>query len=473
MRNKPLAFQIWIVIVCITVGIFLLVSLLLPPFLNKNLSRSIYSTIEQGQKTALRRGTEILPQSPSAIERDQEQQDRRAVKSFVLGRNGQPLTAARGIPANLADDIYKEALAQTTLSARYMLDMGDERVYYVIRKVSPMNRQFYYVSYMWDTYYKDLMNSLIRQLVALTGILVLLSLFPAIWLSRYLSRPLVKLGGFVKSIADRQWNEPLAMNRKDEIGMLADSIEIMRERLKRQDDYQQTMLQHISHELKTPVMVIASYTQSIQDGIYPQGSLENSLSVIEQESGRLDKKINDLLYLTKLDYLAAGGQIRQEIKLDALVESVVDRLRWKRKELDYLIELAPSIIHGDPEQWVVAVENLLDNQIRYACSKVVVRLEEIRGGGHEATDGHAFYRQEAAAEPAPARGFALILGNDGPPLSEESKNGLFQTFGKGQGGQFGLGLAIVRRIAELHLATVTAANTSEGVQFRILLPVHP
>lgn len=461
MKNRPLAFQIWIVIVCVTTGIFLLVSLLLPTFLSKNLSRGIYHSIEEEQIRTLQRGSNLLNKDATAVQRDLEQQDKRAVKSFAITPTGQPLLAGRSIPAKLTDQVYKEAQIQKNVSARYVMDIADERLYYVIRKVEILNRNVYFVSYMWDTYYKDLMASLIRQLIILTGILVLLSLFPAIWLSRYLSRPLVRLSGFVKSIANRQWNEPLIIGRKDEIGKLAESIEVMRDQLKRQDDYQKTMLQHISHELKTPVMVIRSYTQSIQDGIFPQGSLEHSLSVIEQESARLDRKIRHLLYLTKLDYKATGPTVRQEIQLDRLVDSVVERLRFRRQEISCHVKLTPAVLYGDPEQWMVAVENLLDNQIRYARSQVWISLTEFRGEGKD-TD---------RLSPIPPK-WQLTLSNDGPPVQDDILRSLFQPFHTGPGGSFGLGLAIVKRVADLHHADVSAVNLEDGVRFRIIIPVE-
>lgn len=455
MKNKPLSFQIWVVIVCLTTSIFILVCTLLPLFLNQYLSREMYASIESEQELTLRRGASNLQQEADSIQREVEQQDKRTVKTFLLRDAASPANPLRNVPEPLLAKAKEQVLSQSADSARYSLELSDERLFYVIRKLPLRNRNVFMVSYMWDTYYHDLMKGMIRQLVKLTGIVMLLSFFPAVWLSRYLSRPLVRLGGFVKSMASRQWQEPLHMDRKDEIGQLAASIEIMRDQLKRQDDYQQSMLQHVSHELKTPVMVIRSYTQSIQDGIYPKGDLEGSLQVIEQESERLDKRIRDLLYLTKLDYMANGQIVRKELRLDLLLESVAERLKWQKPGLEYRMSLAPVTINGDPEQWTVAVENLLDNQIRYARSLVGIHLTAANPGGPA---GEAVHK--------------LVFGNDGPPLPDGMEEQLFSTFRKGPEGQFGLGLAIVRRITDLHHAKVRAVNTPNGVEFRIFLPAE-
>jgi two-component system sensor histidine kinase CssS len=194
-------------------------------------------------------------------------------------------------------------------------------------------------------------------------------------------------------------------------------------------------------------MVIRSYAQSIQDGIYPKGDLQTSVDVIDQEAERLEKRIRSLLYLTKLDYLSTQKQVRLEtVRLDRLAEEVVERLRWKRPELEWSLRLDPLTVRGDREQWTIALENMLDNQIRYAASGISVSTEAVGPGG-----GGGLFK----------------VRNDGPPIEPDLLAGLFGEFRKGQHGEFGLGLAIVKRIADLHQASVTAVNTAEGVEFRV------
>lgn len=453
MKNKPLALQIWLVIALLTIGICFLLWLTIPSMLGEFFSREMYKTIEAEQISRLGRVEGILDQDRQ-IERDQERQDIRSVTTFVLQENGRlVLPRIQRLPQRVVTEIRDEALGQTSESARYAKQIEDQRIFYVIRKITARSRTFYVVSYMWNTYYEDLVHSLLRQLTRLMGIVVLISWFPAILLARHLSKPLVKLEGAVKQISDRNWNQPISIDRKDEIGRLAASIEQMRIQLQRQDQYQQSMLQHISHELKTPVMVIRSYAQSIQDGIYPRGNLTGSLEVIDGEAARLEKRIRDLLYLTKLDFMATQKPNRQPIQFDLLVESVVERLRWRRPELTWSCGLQPLEGKGDPEQWTVAIENLLDNQIRYARSEIRVTLSEADG-------------QQDGGSPA----VILHIWNDGPPLEEETAQSLFQPFRKGTKGQFGLGLTIVSRIAELHEAKLEARNEEGGVGFRIRIP---
>lgn len=80
------------------------------------------------------------------------------------------------------------------------------------------------------------------------------------------------------------------MDRKDEIGKLGHTIEEMRQKLVQKDETERTLLQNISHDLKTPVMVIRGYTQSIKDGFFLKETFENTVDVIECEALKLEKK---------------------------------------------------------------------------------------------------------------------------------------------------------------------------------------
>ncbi len=255
----------------------------------------------------------------------------------------------------------------------------------------------------------------------------------------------------VKKLANHEWDESFQLDRKDEIGELGDSIEQLRNQLLKQDESQQSFLQHVSHELKTPVMVIRSYSQAIRDGIYPKGNLDCTLQVIDNESERLEKRIGNLLYLTKLDYLSLHNTSKEIFSLDELIKEVVERLRWRRNELDWFVKLEPIKIKGDIEQWIVVLENLLDNQIRYSDTKISVFLTKSIEDDKEKA--------------------LLKMWNDGDPIEDKIMERLFDKFNKGYKGQFGLGLAIVYRIVTLHDSKIWAENEEDGVSFYVEIPL--
>ncbi|MGF7031695.1 two-component system sensor histidine kinase CssS [Paenibacillus mucilaginosus] len=382
------------------------------------------------------------------------------IQHFMIRGDSAELPARIPIAAPFVEAIEKDAQTQERPLEKYTRNINDQTLFYVIRKEQAGGSASYLVSYTTGSYRNDLVMAMFVRLMLLMVGLIVFSWLPCLVLARYLTRPLVQMERHVGRLAERDWHEPLETARRDEIGRLAQAIESMRQRLVRQDQAQQFFLQNISHELKTPVMVIRSYVQSIQDGIFPRGSLQGSLSVILKESERLERKVLDLLLLNKLNYMSSREKETQAFPLAPVVDDTVQRLRFKRPDIRWEVSVPESAaIRGDPEQWGVALENLLDNQLRYAES--VVRLSVDPGDPKEGG-------RSGGADGTPV----IRIANDGPRLDEETLSRMFEPFQTGEHGQFGLGLTIVRQIAANHGMTVRAVNESDSVAFYLEPIVH-
>ncbi len=108
---------------------------------------------------------------------------------------------------------------------------------------------------------------------------------------------------------------PIDIDRQDEIGFLASTIEEMRKDLLSYDEEQKLKLHSISHELKTPIMIIQSYVDALKRGLYPKGSSEASYDVIDEECNRLEKLVKNLLYIQRLDYFDTEIKHKSPINL--------------------------------------------------------------------------------------------------------------------------------------------------------------
>ncbi|KEZ51990.1 sensor histidine kinase [Metabacillus indicus] len=447
MKNKSLAFQIWIVISGILLLISLVLMIIFPTTLRNFFTNEIYNTIENEQhiltEYRLQGDMEMDPLNPNGEKLSPD----RSVQHIILPENAPFFYNEKKLPLRFLQETQSLAANQEAITEEYSRVIGDERLFFVIKKVSLDGQPAFLLSYAWDSYRNDLVLTLFKQLVLVMIIVFLFSWIPSIWLAKYLSRPLVSLEKDVKRISNEDWHEPVVLERSDEIGKLGSSIEQMRQRLVKKDEAQRTLLQNISHDLKTPVMVIRGYAKSVNDGIYPKGDLTSTMDVIEEESERLEKKIKDLLYITKLDYLSSRNASKEKLHLNRIVQEVIDRIRWSRQELDYSIQLEEAVIHGDAELWMKLLENLFENQLRYADTIIGARL--IREGSD----------------------YLLKIWNDGPPIEEDILPHLFEPFHKGSNGEFGLGLNIVKRIAELHGGKVWAVNEQGLSTFYVKVPV--
>lgn len=390
------------------------------------------------------------------------EQNEPMVQHFIIHSESAHVQEEAGEKTSFAADpfitaIEKNALAQQQPIKKYKADINDQSLFYVIRKEMVEGNINYIVSYAWGNYRNDLVMTMFKRLMLLMVGLIVFSWLPCMVLARYLTRPLVQMERHVGRLAERDWHEPLKTGRHDEIGRLAQAIESMRQRLVRQDRAQQFFLQNTSHELKTPVMVIRSYVQSIRDGIYPKGTLHGSLNIIMQEAERLERKIRDLLILNKLNYMSSRDKEAQNFLVKPIVEDAIQRLRYRRPEISWKLNLDDSAsLYGDKEQWSVALENLLDNQLRYARSIIQITVE--KGAVQTASKNGELQASCGTLS-------VIRIANDGPQLDEEAASRLFERFQTGPSGQFGLGLTIVRQIAENHGLSVRAANEADGVAF--------
>ena len=110
--------------------------------------------------------------------------------------------------------------------------------------------------------------------------IIIVSIIIAKTISSRVTKPISYLEKKVRLISVKKWDEKIKMNRKDEIGKLAYSIGRMQESLINIDKEEEFFIQSISHELKTPIMVIKNYCQAIKDGFYIEDSFEKNIEVI-------------------------------------------------------------------------------------------------------------------------------------------------------------------------------------------------
>ena len=445
MKNRPLWLQIWIVIAAITLSIFLLLSFVLPSTLRSFFTKEVYASIDAAQDLVFNQFSGDIYRDylgPDFFgENNEILNNIRTVNHIILYNNKAILDSS--VPKAFLNEARDQAFLQEEISKEYTGNIGKQKIFYIITKGKALGENAYLISFMGDSYREDLVDTLFTRLTLLMGFILIFSWAPSILLSRYISKPLVDLEKKVERLANNQWDQPVNILRKDEIGKLGDSIEHLRKQLIRQDEAEQSFLQHVSHELKTPVMVIRSFTQSIKDGIYPKGDLDSSIVIIDEEAERLERKVKNLLYLTKLDYLSNHELDNTPISLDRLINEVIDKTAWQNPNIKWTLDLIPINILGDPDQWKVVIENLIDNQIRYAKNNIEISLKQSNDNTY------------------------LRIWNDGPKIEDNLINNLFNKFDKGHKGEFGLGLAIVDRVLKNHNSKIYAINEENGVSFTI------
>ncbi len=435
-KNLSLTIKIWLAVSGVSLLLYSIVILVTPPMIRNFFNDSMMQPPPKPEKGVI-------------VKRFDERYVF-SIHSFIMLDDGStiPADAELALQKSFIDEIKRNAETQKSLRKLYQSKVNEVPIRYVIEKNAAYGRPFYKISFVKKPEEDRFVQGFLFNFMLYFGLALVSGWFVSLFIVRYFTRPLTVMEQHVKRIANRNWHEPLDIKRNDEIGELAKSIDIMRQQLIKQDEAQQSMLQNISHELKTPVMVIRSYAQAMQDGVYPKGDLQGSIQVIDEEGQRLEKLIKQLLYLTRLDYLDTKEPQLQEVCLDQLIKKVVQHLSPNYPELNWKLNLKPVSFQCSEDNLRTVIENLLDNHLRYAVSTIAVELDL------------------NTAE----REINLKFWNDGPHVEQHILENLFKPFEKGSQGKFGLGLTIVQRILKIYQGEVSLVNEQNGVSTIVKLP---
>ena len=213
------------------------------------------------------------------------------------------------------------------------------------------------------------------------------------------------------------------------------------------------LVSNITHELKTPLAVIQSYCEGLQDGIAPEKQA-HYLNVITQEAGRMDAMVLEMLDLSRLE----AGKVRlaqDGVELLGLTKGVVTRLQplLEAKELDVVYGIAEkSQLTADESRLSQVITNLVTNAIKYSPQGGQILVSVFQ------KNGFTYFRIE----------------NESAPLSKEALEKVWESFYRTEQSRTspgtGLGLSICKAIIELHRGTCHVQNTTAGVEFGFSIP---
>lgn len=244
-------------------------------------------------------------------------------------------------------------------------------------------------------------------------------------------------------------------DRRDEVYQLTIDFNRMARELRRNELMRKDFISGVSHELKTPLTVIHGYGELLGDEkLSPRERAEYS-ALVARESKRLLNMCSNMLQVSRLDSQAIPEQ-QQDFGLDEQLRRVLLFLepRWSAKNIQVNVEeLPPLQYHGCPELLEQVWSNLLDNAIKFTPPGGAISVQ---------------------AE-ADAQAVTVSIRDNGCGMEADQLDRVFEQFYQGDRSRshegFGLGLAIVRRIVEMHNGAVWATSQpGEGSTFSVLLP---
>lgn len=295
-----------------------------------------------------------------------------------------------------------------------------------------------YVPYFLD-------NKIFYKIILIGIVFIVISFFTSKLVSQHISQPLKELEDHTKKMADKHWGEPIKIRSNDEIGSLANSMNIMQKKLKYAEESEKLFFQSISHDLKTPVMVIMSHAEAIIEGLYID-SIEKTAEIIKNEAIYLEKKIKQILYLNTLDYMLENNIENRDTNLQDILNKIIHRFKTFNNNIIWDLNIKKSIIWGNREKVMISIENVMDNALRYAKTTIKITLKE-------------------------ENNFAVLeIYNDGNTIRNNDIERIFDSMYKDRKGNFGLGLAISKKIINFYKGDIKAVNRLNGVSFIIKYP---
>lgn len=368
------------------------------------------------------------------------------------------------------DIIHNKIEYEIVSDIAYLFVYNDNNIYIsdnleAIIPVSPIqilekiDRDFGKFKYLGKTYYYYTSDSDNDKKIALTDSTyinllkkeVMYTIFPIIVITFliiitlviYWARTLVikiqLLKDKIEKLDDDNYTNTYKFKADDELNLLSNAIDNMHKTIKKQEEYKNQMYQNISHDFKTPLTVMKSYIEALDDGVLDK---TKGYTVIKQQLNKLENKVHSLLYLNKLNYISDyKGYKNEKIDITPILNESIEKFKYKRPDVNWELRINDNdnVFTGTVEMWETIIDNMLNNFIRFAEKKIKISIKNKK----------------------------IHFFNDGPNIDERILYDLFTPYKKGVQGQFGFGLSIIKKSLYLMGYEINVYNTKKGVQFII------
>lgn len=294
----------------------------------------------------------------------------------------------------------------------------------------------------------------------------------ALFFSRIITKPLIKMNQVAVRMAGFDFSEEVAARSDDELGSLAKSLNLLSKNLgsslselkeangklmldiekeKKLEQMLKEFVASVSHELKTPLGIIRGFAEGLKDNI-AENKKEHYVDVILGEIESMDGLVLDLLDLAKLESEAyrLSPENFSVLEVERSIEDKLSaKIDGKSLKIEHICEGQSLEVHADEARICQVVTNILDNAIRHTPEggTIAVKAEE-RGAD-----------------------VLVSIENSGSHLEDEDLTRVFEKFYRAEKsrdrrtGGTGLGLSIVKNILELHNSSFGCENTAGGVRF--------
>ena len=313
-----------------------------------------------------------------------------------------------------------------------------------------------------------------NKFIIITGIII--AILGSIWaylFSKKFTKPILEVNNIARNMAKFDFSEKCKIRGKDEIGQLGQSVNYLSgelntaitelniknqkleediEKERKIDEMRKEFISSVSHELRTPLSVIQGYAEGLVSNVTEnEEDRKFYCDVIMKETDKMNKLVKDLLNLSQIE----SGYFhieKTEFNITSLIEYVLNKYKsiFAEKNIEMQFKLGESIIVcGDMVRIEQILTNYINNAINHVDSNRIIKISKTVNKDK----------------------IKISVFNTGKHIPEESLEKIWTSFYKVDKartrtyGGYGLGLSIVKAIADLHNNAYGVENVEGGVTF--------
>ena len=302
--------------------------------------------------------------------------------------------------------------------------------------------------------FNQLHMSILRFVFSIVFFCLALMIMGRVFSSKVAS-PVAQLRKATQRVAQGDFTVRLPVRGEDELSCLMQNFNDMVEALARNEYLQKDFISNVSHEFKTPIASIQGFARLLQSGTADAVAQREYIDIIAEESLRLSHLSQNLLRLSSLDHLPTAEAA--PFALDEQLRRVVVQMEpaWAEKDIDWELDLSPTLMTGQSELLAEVWINLLNNAIKFSPAGGKIQIS-------------CYATDQAYVE----------ITDQGCGMDEMTRKRIFERFYQGDTSHSkegsGLGLCIVKKIVTLSGGEIHVRSTpGRGSTFRVSLPLTP
>lgn len=322
----------------------------------------------------------------------------------------------------------------------------------VVYGVIVMNFSFQSINSMYDN-----LSTVTFSIMLLFSVIIIV----VAWImSGRLVKPLKKVVDSIKHISSGDFSEKMEVTDNLEVANISDAINSMLTAVQNLEDSRQEFVSNVSHELKTPITSIKVLAESLtmQEDV-PVELYKEFMVDINEELERMNKIVNDLLSLVKMDKSAVQMSV-EEVNVNEFIEGILKGIKpiASQRNIEIIFEsVRPVSAQIDSVKLGMAITNIIENAVKYNFDNGWVKVS--------LNADHKF--------------FYLRVSDSGVGIPEELQDHIFERFyrvdkarSRETGGN-GLGLAITRNAILLHRGSIKVHSVEkQGTTFAVRIPLN-